>query len=165
MFVCPNVWIKKHQFYEYCNHLNKSDLYICLTDTLFQLGHMLTTKRSTTTTSSEPWSAKPAITATSLFLRSVCICSTSMSRWKYLMLFKPILRWGFRFNLHFISFFWVRLSIQDNAATPFPPWTSLFCFSLGRSPCQFHLFKVSLKGFPQGHFWPSLFPFAWRIPS
>ncbi len=42
---------------------------------------------------------------------------------------------------------------------------SIFCFSLGRSPCQFHLFKVSLKGVSQGHFWPFLFTFAWRIPS
>ncbi len=46
-----------------------------------------------------------------------------------------------------LRIFWLRLSIQDNAATPFPPWMSLFCFSLGRSPCQFHLFKSPSKGF------------------
>ena len=42
---------------------------------------------------------------------------------------------------------WLLLTIQDNAATPFPPWMSLLCFSLGRSPCQFHLFYTSSKVF------------------
>ena len=54
----------------------------------------------------------------------------------------------------------VLLSIQDNTAIPFPPWMSVFCLSLGRSPCQFHLFKVSLKGFSQDYFRLSLFPFC-----
>ncbi len=41
----------------------------------------------------------------------------------------------------------LHLSNKDDASTPFSPLISLFCFSLGRSQCQFHLFKVSLKGF------------------
>ena len=37
----------------------------------------------------------------------------------------------------------LRLSIKDNAATPFSLWNFLFCFSLGRTPYQLHLFKSS----------------------
>ena len=46
-----------------------------------------------------------------------------------------------------IFFLLLRLSIKDNAAISFSIWVSIFCFTFGLSPCQFHLFKVSLKGF------------------